>query len=297
MRTLGYTYNRSAANLRRRTSEAVGLIINDIRNPFFAEMVSGTQQVFDERGLLIYLVESGNDLGRQERLLQSLIEHGIGGVIVCAATDTNTNTEFVRRLIDLNLKVCLVVRRLDAPVFDFVGADNYEAARLATTHLLDLGHRRIAFLGGEARNPVQIDRLAGYFSALCSRGIPFDPDLCTDGASDRSATFDVVHILENPQRPTAALAHNDRFAINAMAALRERAIEPGRDFSLVGFDGTPSAEVCYPSLTTVSLHPFEIGRQAATYVFERIKDPTRPPQFTNLRPTLVKRMSTQKAPD
>lgn len=287
---LGYKYNRNAANLRRQTSQAIGLIINDICNPFFAEMTAGVQQTLAGTDFLVFLVEAGDDVERQSRVYSSLEEHGIGGLIIFPAS--GTTSEFLERVAANGTPICVAVRRpADADV-DYVGSDNRQAGRVATRHLIELGHRRIAFLGGEANSPARIDRLAGYRDALQRSGIKFEPALSFESSPNRAnAIIDIHKALDLDDPPTAAIGYNDNVAIAAMHGLRLRGIAPGKEFAIVGIDGTSDAELAYPALTTMLMHAHEIGRRAAELVLERIKAPTRIHENVILRPNLIVRAS------
>lgn len=287
---LGYKYNRSAANLRRQTSQAIGLIINDICNPFFAEMTAGVQQGLEGTEYLVFLVEAGDDVERQSRVYRSLEEYGIGGLIIFPASETNP--EFLERIAAGGTSICVAVRRPPDADVDYVGPDNRLAGRMAARHLIELGHKRIAFIGGETRNPSYADRLAGYKDALQGAGIKFDPALCLENRPTRAnAILDIQKALDLSKPPTAAIGYNDNVAIAAMHGLRRRGIEPGRDFAIVGIDGTSDAELAYPALTTVSLHAHEIGLRAAGLVLERMKTPGRIHENLILRPNLIVRAS------
>ena len=288
---LGYTYNRSAANLRRQTSQAIGLIINDICNPFFAELTSAIEEAAAESGYFVYLVESAEDPERQHKVLISLIEHGVAGLIICPATGTPKAT--LDRLYTMGVPMCLAVRPYPDDRLDFAGPDNYAAANLATTHMIEAGHRRIAFLGGEQQNPSRIDRVSGYFSALQRNGLDFDPALVVASRPSRhSGIKDVEHVLHLEDRPTAALCYNDFVGISVMHGLRRNGLEPGRDMALIGFDGMPETELTYPPLSTVSMHPRSIGRNAAALLIERIIDPRRDRSRRVEQPTLIVRASS-----
>lgn len=287
---LGYKYNRSAANLRRQTSQAIGLIINDICNPFFAEMTAGVQSVLQGTDFLVFLVEAGDDVERQSRVYRSLEEHGIGGLIIFPASETKP--EFLERIAAGGTPICVAVRRPPDADVDYVGPDNRLAGRMATRHLIDLGHKRIAFLSGEAHSPARIDRIAGYRDALQRAGLKFDPALCLESRPTRAnAIIDVQKALDLKDPPTAAIGYNDNVAIAAMHGLRLRGVEPGRQFAIIGIDGTSDAELAHPALTTVALHAHDIGRRAAELVLERIKVPSRVHENVILRPNLIVRSS------
>lgn len=289
--TLGYTYNRGAANLRTQSSTAIGLIINDLTNPFFTELTAAIEEAAFAHGFVVYLVQSNEDPERQHKLCMSLIEHGSAGLIVCPATRTPRDT--FDRLNTMRIPVCIAVRPYADDRFDFSGPDNFRASEQATKALIQQGHRRIAFLGGEPGNPSRDDRVAGYFKALQQARIPYDPGLVIESRPSRSSgASDVEAVLGLQDRPTAALCYNDFVGISVMYGLRKNGLTPGKDMALIGFDGMPEAEMSYPPLSTVLLHPREIGREAANLLIERISDRDRSVSRRIQQPKLILRESS-----
>ena len=269
---LGYTYNRGAANLRSQASQALGLVINDLTNPFFSELTAAVEATVSDEGYFVYLAQSGEDPDHQHDLVRSLIEHGVGGLILCPATGTRPDT--LAWLERQRVAVCIAVRPLRQEQFDFSGPDNYRAGFIATQDLLAKDHRTIAFLGGERGNPSRDDRVAGYFAALQLHGLPFDENLVVESRPSRTSGLrDVERMLSLERRPTAALCYNDFVAISVMHGLRKFGVEPGRDIALIGFDGMPEAETSYPTLSSVALSPRNVGQAAARLLLERIKNP------------------------
>lgn len=288
---LGYTYNRSAANLRTQSSQAIGLIINDLTNPFFTELTAAIEETTHAEDFFVYLVQSSEDPDHQHKLAMSLVEHGVAGLIICPATGSHTET--FDRLHALRTPVCIAVRPWPDSRFDFSGPDNFRAAQLATGALVERGHRRIAFLGGQRGNPSRDDRLAGYFRTLQANGIAFDDELVVDSRPSRtSGISDVEKVLALAQRPTAALCYNDFIAMSVMHGLRAHGLVPGEDMALVGFDGMPETAMSYPTLSTVSLGPRSVGANAATLLMSRIRNPDAPISRRVEEPRLLLRNSS-----
>src|SRR5215813_1458466 len=148
MRKLGYVYHRGAASLRTQRSHTVGLIVPDVTNPFFAEMTVGIEERLDQAQHVVLLGNTAETLNKQERLLAMMQEYRADGVLLCPATGTSAQT--ITRLRQVGLPFVLFTRYVDGVEADYVGADNRRGAELATEHLITLGHRRIAFVGGPA---------------------------------------------------------------------------------------------------------------------------------------------------
>lgn len=290
IRSLGYTYNRSAANLRSQTSQAIGLVVSDLTNPFFAEMTTAVERAVHADGYLVYLAQSGDDPVHQHELVASMLEYGVAGLIICPAI--NSRAETFDRLHAQGVPACLTVRAWPDDRFDFSGPNFFRAGQMATEALLERGHNRIAFLGGERGNPSHDDRLAGYFNALQKRDIVFDPALVIESRPSRvSGLVDVEKVLALPHPPTAALCYSDFVAMSVMHGLRRHGMEPGRDMALIGFDGMAESELTYPPLSTMALHPRKVGANAAELLLARIADRERPAERRVQAPTLILRES------
>lgn len=274
MISLGYTYNRAAANLRSRTSQALGLIINDIRNPFFAELTSAVQEAAATKNFLVYLAESAEDLKRQEVLVGSFAEHAIAGLIICPAIGT-TKQSF-RVLQNCGIPICTVIRKVDEANCDFVGSDDLEASRLATQHLIHKGCKRIAYVGGESVDPVRRDRYAGYALALKKARLKIHPELDFQGRLSRENTVKFMKSIADQHKDIDAIVcHNDFTSIAALHGLRLVGVQAGIDVAVIGFDGTNDAEITCPPASTMWLHGDLIGQDAVQLLLQRIENPAR----------------------
>ncbi len=181
---LGYVYHRGAANLRKSVSDVVGMVINDLTNPFFAEMTVGLEAALQTAGLIPFLANTGESVERQAEVMRAMREHGAVGYVLCPAI--GTADEDLAEVAAWGLPVVTVMRRLRAPWISGVSPDNVGGARRATEHLLGLGHRRIAFLGGRSGMVVHEDRRAGWELALRHAGIPVDPALAVETNPNRA---------------------------------------------------------------------------------------------------------------
>lgn len=274
MRRQGYVYNRAAANLRRRTSSAVALVINDLANPFFAEFAAGVDEALGERGYVTLLGCSNESAARQQALLASLVEHQPAAIILSPAEASEAAG--VADAVGQRTRLLVFNRRLagEAPEDfhpGFLGLDNREGARLATEHLLARGHRAIAFFGGHADSSSCRERRLGYQDALAAAGIAGGPMVETAPTRlDACARTDALFADGAP--PTAAVCYNDAVALGLMLGLAHHGRHPGVDFALTGFDDIPEAAVSMPPLTTLSADPRERGRQAARMAVEAAGD-------------------------
>jgi len=276
-----YVYNRGAANLRQRTSSSIGLIINDLSNPFFAEFAAGVDQALGERGYVTLLGSTGESPQRQQAVLASLLEHGSAGVILSPA-EGSTAAE-LRAVLSPRTHVVLFNRELDgAGDWDALVLDNEHGARMATEHLIALGHRRIAFFGGHADSSSCRQRRAGYRRAMAAARLKVAPHWLVESAPNRleaAARTEGLFTSGGPP-PTAAVCYNDTVALGLMLGLVARGIQPGAQFAVTGFDDIAEAAAATPPLTTLAAQPRERGRQAVQLLFARIAAPDAPPART-----------------
>lgn len=287
----GYVYNRAAANLRQRTSSSVALVINDLSNPFFAEFAAGVDEALAAAGCILLLGCSGESAERQRAVLASLLEHTPAGIILSPAEGSDGNA--IARLVGAHTPLLVFNRTLAAGDWDLLALDNRHGARMATEHLLELGHRRIAFFGGHRDSSSCRERREGYSEALNAAGVVAEPQWMIETAPTRlEAARQVDALFVRDPAPTAAVCYNDAVALGLQLGLAARGRHPGRDFSVVGFDDIPEAAVSLPPLTTVATDPRARGRQAAERVLARMRDPDIAATRTDAPVRLVVREST-----
>ena len=293
---LGYVYNRGAAALRRNSSNVVGVVINDLLNPFFAELLVGMERTLATAGYVSLMAHTGERLDVQDKVLASLREQRAAGLILCPAFHTPLLLR--QTLQSWGIPLLIVIRPLGEGGYDFVGSDNETGAYLATEHLIKQGHRRIAFLGRSAGGPVYDRRRAGYERALAAFDLTGAPDCIIDVPPTRAGGFEgTVRALALADRPTAAVCYNDVEAFGALGALGEKGLAAGRDFGIVGFDGVAATEHFNPPLSTMNVSPARLGEIAAETLLLRLADPKAPPQTHITVPRLVVRQSSARPPD
>lgn len=290
MKKLGYVYNRAAASLRAQSSHAIGLAVTDITNPFFAELVISIEARMDDKNYSVLMMNTSENLDKQERFLQSMHGYQADGLLLCPAPGTSQDT--IEQLKLWQLPCVLIARHVPDIDYDYVGADNIAGTTMAVEHLLSIGHQRIAFLGGSARSSARQERLTGYKKTLSSNKIEFDPSLTVESPVSRDGGFAAVkQLLQLSAPPTAAICYNDVVAFGAMLGLQSESRQPGVDFGIIGFDNIADAALVRPALTSISIPPAQIGEAAAQLLLARISDPTMPVQRVILQPELVIRDS------
>jgi LacI family transcriptional regulator len=259
---LGYVYNRSAANLRTARSSFVGMVISDLMNPFFTELAVGIEDALYRLGFIPILANTNEDRERQTKVLQSMREHGVAGIVMSPARGTDAWS--MSELLSRSVPVVLTMRRIEGSPLPYVGPDNQTGSRRAVEHLIGLGHRNIAFLGGFSTMTTQRERLTGYRDALQAAGLPFDEDLVFEAMPTRNGGSEAIKAtLACGKNATAAFCYNDIVAMGATRTLGLRGVRVGSDFAIVGFDDIVEAEHNAPPLTTVNADTRQMGARAA----------------------------------
>ena len=292
-RDLGYTYNRSAAALRMARTNIIAVALHNILNPYFAEILSAVEQRAIENGRTVMFGSCAGDSERQERVLTTLREYRPDGLLFCPTV--GTESEHLDHLIASGIPVVQILREIEDTGFDFVGVDDEQAATLAVNHLVSLGHKRIAMLGGSVNVSTGRARHAGYCKAMVAAGLTPDASLHVQGAETREAGINGAHwLLERRDRPTAIYCYNDLTALGAMVGMRQQGIEPGRDVSIIGCDDIAEAAASFPGLTTVRGNHVEMVHKALDVLNERMSAPTMPPRRLRVAPALVVRGTTAR---
>ena len=300
LRRQGYVYNRAAANLRRRTSTSIALVLNDLANPFFAEFAAGVDEALGEAGYVTLLGCTGESAARERAVLSSLLEHGPAGIILSPAE--HSNAQDVLAAVGPMSPLLLFNRELggttpESAHWDHLTLDNQRGARLATEHLIERGHRRIAFFGGHLGSSSCHQSRAGFIQAMRAAGLPVESGGQIECAPTR---LDAAHrtpaLFAADAAPTAAVCYNDAVALGLMLGLNQRGMRPGQDFALTGFDDIAEAALGMPPLTTLSTAPHARGVQAAQLMLQRLHDPHTPNRQTIAPVELVIRASSCPPP-
>lgn len=290
MQELGYVYDRIAANLRSKSSSTVGLIIMELANSFYSELLEGIHEGLNNFGHTVLLGTTFDSQDAQDRLISTMIEHRVCGIILSAVS--GSSAKVAEKAIGCGIPVVLVGRKIPGGHFDFVGVDNVLGGEMAVSHLLQQGHHRIAFIGGYSRFSSWQGRKQGYDNALLLAGIPLDASLVIESPATLyygTELIKQVMALANP--PTAIFCYNDAIAIGAMMKLKELGITPGKDIAIIGFDDIPEAAIFTPKLSTVSSDIRLMGTHAALLLHARMEGIDNEPQDIIVGPQLMLRES------
>ena len=294
---VNYRPSRVARRLKNDRGEAqlLGVIIPDIQNPFYSEIVRGIEDVAYARDYAVILCNTDEDRDRERFYLDVLHGESADGVILPPLSQEGETAALDIESIDLPV-VCFD-RRLPGDPVDTVVVDNRRGAKEMTTHLLNLGHERIGLICGPASLSTSTERLQGYEDALSARGLSVDDDLVHMGPPRRETGRTLSEkLLRSPNPPTAIFAANNQLLLGTFETVQERGLSIPEEVAVVGFDDAPWAKFFNPPLTTVRQPTYEIGKQAAERLFARIEAPDESPRLITLEPSLQIRRSCGSTP-
>ena len=290
---IGYIYDRRAASLRTQRSDIVGVIVRDIINPFFAEILRSIESELSNNRQTFLLCNHGDDISLQEEFISTLMQFGADGVIMSPSVGTSAND--IAQVEENGLPVTLVARTVEnATVPAFLGNDE-AGFHLVTKHLIDLGHSDIALVGGTRLTSTGRARRAGFAKAFRQAKISLPKRDDIETPYDRKAGFDAVEqILGQGPTPTAIACCSDTVALGVMHGLRNYGLEPGKDVAVTGYDDIEEASFSSPPLTTVADGHAEIGHLAARALFQKINGKQPDTGAVFIEPGLKLRKSAQK---
>jgi LacI family transcriptional regulator len=255
IRELDYRHNALAKGLLMKRTMTVGIIIPDISNPYYAEIVRGIQDMADQYGYAIILLNTDRNQDRIIKHIYFLREKSADGVIFSGGIIHGEKV--LASLKEFKDRVVVIGRhKVD---FSSVIIDNLGGAMKATQHLIELDHKRIGFIGGPDRSMSAKDRLSGYKNALTQSGLPVDKDLIRKGDLTTKSGYLLGRDLLEKARPTALFTANDQMAFGAIRAARELGLKVPEQLSVVGFDNIPFSSFFDPSLTTMDVPMYHIG--------------------------------------
>jgi LacI family transcriptional regulator len=269
--SLGFVPNPTARALAGGRSYSIGVVTQAIDSPFYGGALRGIEDQLSPAGYSPLFVSGHWDAKLEARCIETLRSRRVDGVIVLTGRLSDTVLGSVAQ----QLPVVVTGRQLRAAGLFSLSFDNVEGARLATHHLLALGHRRIAFITGDMRHPDARERLKGYRAALEAAGVSPDPALQVPGNfTEDSGRMAVERLLDSRTPFTAIFAANDQMAFGASLALYRHGMRVPHDVSLMGFDDVASATYTVPPLTTVHHPVTELGQLAAAAMLQLLAGET-----------------------
>jgi LacI family transcriptional regulator len=291
---LGYRRDHTASSLRRadRVSASIGLVIDDVGNPFFSVIHRGVEEVARGRGVIVFVGSSDADPEREHELADAFGARGVDGLIL---VPSGTDQSYLQRERRAGVAVVFVDRPPRLIDADAVLSDNAAGARLAVAHLVAGGHRRIGFLGDRPEIYTAAERLRGYREAIAAAGLPYDDRIVMSQILSAPRGYAAAReLLSAPEPPTALFTSQNLITIGAVRALVELGLH-GRT-ALVGFDDVPMSDAVRPGLTVVAQDSAALGRTAAERLFARLDGDATPAREVVLPVSLIERGSGEIAP-
>jgi LacI family transcriptional regulator len=290
---LGFVRNESARHLRAGRSRTIGLVVLDIANPFFTDVARGVEDVAAAAGLAVMLCNSDDRAGREAAHLDVLTEQRVQGVLITPTAELSPHVEALR---SRGTPVVLLDRRATGPQQCAVTVDDVLGGRLAADHLLERGHRRIAFIGGSSGLPQVRERRDGVVAAVqegtgSADAMTVFSTATLTVAGGREAASQIIG-LPSARRPTAAVCANDLMALGVLQEMVRHGVRVPEDFAIVGYDDIDFAAAAAVPLTSVRKPRVELGRRAAELLLDEASNPGHQHQQPVFEPTLVVRESS-----
>ncbi len=291
MKEIGYVYNRSAANLRSTGNALIGLVINDLTNPFFTEFATSLQMALGSRGYAVVVANTNEDPAVQDQVVTAMLEHGVSALILSPAYgDVSKTLKAVERA---GIPMMQVLRQVvgDNGKYPFIAPDYRAGGRVATRHLLDTGARKIAFVGGLEGRQVTQERISGYLEIVQENGL--QPVVVTGKSTRAFGHAAAADLFRDHPDCDAALCFNDLVAFGMINACHEARVAIGASFQIIGFDDIQEASECWPALSTVQCGVGDFGKQVADTILCWLQDDDVPAALTRTPVRLVHRQTTK----
>jgi len=273
VKELAYIPNMIAANMPRRRTNYIGLIIPDITNIFFSNLVRGVQDVCEKNGYSVLVVNSDDSQEKEGRYLKLLYSRRVDGVILTVAG--YREEEFPEEELSLlkKMNIVLIDREINGMTTPIVKVNNFIGAYSAVKYLLTMGHKKILYLAGIEGTKTNQEREKGYLSALKEARISWKKELTADFRLDTAYHKIMYHwpqLKNSDEPPTAIFAANDLMAIGALKAFTQLKIRVPEDISIIGFDNIPFSDCTYPPLTTIAQPTYQMGQKAVETLLKLI---------------------------
>lgn len=293
---LGYRPSAAARSLKTRRSQALGVIVSSIDDPFFGEVLQGIEEVAQNKGYSLFMAASQRDPEREQAIVQAMSEHRVDGVIICSAS---FKPEQNRQFKEFGVPIVVVNNQAAEDYRYSIYHDDVDGSRQITRHLIDLGHQHIAYLGNSSSGRTNLDRLSGFEMEMGLAEIPIPDGYIYEipGGGPQDGLLGVEHFLNLQMQPTALICFNDMMAIGVLKGLHQAGLRVPEDISLTGFDNIVFSNFTPPALTTFDQPKKFIGAEAARLVLELLSETadindSNQPKVLKLRGKLLVRSTT-----
>jgi LacI family fructose operon transcriptional repressor len=284
--TLGYRPNLAARRLRASKTETIGLIVSDVRNPFFTSISRAVEDMAYQQGQRVILCNADEDAQKEAFYLGLMSEENVCGVILSPTLASGAQIDFT----DFPFPIITIDRAIAGGTSDAVVLDNQTAAGRLIDHLVKQGYRRIGGLFGST-SATGIARQAGFHQALARHGLQGESRLAAPARE--AAEKEIARWLDEKTKPEALVLSNGLFSLGALQAIRHAGLRIPDEIALAGFDDDPWTALVEPGLTVIAQPTYEIGRTAMELLLQRIENPDRPIRHVELAGKLIVRGSTR----
>jgi len=291
---LNYQPNKLALSLRQKQTHTIGVIVPNL-DYVLSLMVRGIDEVALEAGFTVMVCQSNESFGREILNTRRLLESLVDGFIISVSSETKSFEHF-KKIQERNIPIVVFDRVTPQLIAPSVRIDNEEGGFVATEHLIEQGYKRIAVLAGPENLGVSNSRLGGYLNALKKHKIKKDPSLIVHCDFNQDyAYYATLELLAMKKRPDAIFTISDRMAIGAMLAIKKKGLSMPKEIGLCGFNNEPVTGLVTPSISSVEMPSFELGKLAAKLFIETMHHPENMNMVEKvLKPKLIIRESSQK---
>jgi DNA-binding LacI/PurR family transcriptional regulator len=284
---LGYQPSAAARSLKTNTTHVLGVVVSNIDDPFFGEILQGIEDVAQSNGYSLFIAASQHDLERQQTIVQAMSEHRVDGVLICSTSFSAVQN---KQFSDYGIPIVVINNQAAEDYKYSIYHDDIDGSRQVTRHLIALGHERIAYLGNSLSGRTTLDRLTGFRQEMEAAGLPIPAGFIHDvpGGGPENALTALNHFLDLPNRPTALVCFNDMLAIGMLQGLQQAGLQIPGDFSVAGFDNIVFSAYTNPPLTTFDQPKHFIGTEAARFILGLLKTPNQEGETVQSRIRILK---------
>jgi DNA-binding LacI/PurR family transcriptional regulator len=292
---LGYFPSAAARTLKTNRSQALGVIIRNVDDPFFSEVLQGIEEVAQASGYSLFMAASQYDPDKEQAIVQALVERRVDGVIICS---TLVSPDQSRQLTSFGVPIVVINNQAAEEYRYSIYHDDVDGSRQVTRHLIELKHRKIAYLGNSLAGRSTLDRQYGFQQELKAAGIALPAEYIhqVPGGRPEQGLAGLDHFLTLREHPTALVCYNDMLAIGVLQGLQKAGISVPEEMSITGFDNILFSAYTNPPLTTFDQPKRSIGAEAACLVLGLLTDTVdkdrNDPKIQMLRGRLLVRSST-----
>jgi DNA-binding LacI/PurR family transcriptional regulator len=293
---LGYLPSAAARTLKTNRSQALGVIIRSVDDPFFGDILQGIEEVAQANGYSLFMAASQQTRGREQSIIQAMVERRVDAIIICS---TPVSIEQSRQLARFGVPIVVINNQAAEEYRYSIYHDDVDGSRQVTRHLIELGHRKIAYLGNSSSGRSTLDRLTGFQQELKAAGLSIPSGYIhqVPGGGPVEGLSGLSHFIDLPERPTALVCYNDMMAIGVLKGLQQAGIRVPKEISVTGFDNILFSAYTNPPLTTFDQPKHYIGAEATRLVLGLLKPEagnktTDEPEIRRLRGKLLVRNTT-----